>query len=546
MERKRNFFSQSLSVTLKGFLVMLLIIASVISASGCSRADEYNPFDNNNNVDEHRVQIRRGDMGDAGNSASHGANHTNHSANHTNQKRKHSRQIGYIGNVEGRMPGVRIGTDRMQAHYNRGYAPHYYGRDYYHNYHMGNYHMYNNMGSKAGYRLDSGQMLDSNVSAQGAYKGAYRGAYKGAEHKNQDGRKKELEFLPIGKIKHMLPAKFEMQAHPYVISVYNFKTDRTYNVKLERFVANVVAGNYPNEAHNEYLKAKAVIIRTRVKDFIANDKADKAGADIHTNSLGGYEPRLANDKILSAADATRDIVIVKRKDMGADAKTKFYGDIDISVAPTRDDKGFVEGMKGVFNRGLEFAERTLPYATLKHRGNTWRAQVPKRVVLAELSDVQINKRLLGNTRIHRRNMNGVTESIKLGNRVIGAEHLVMLLNEHIPAGEITKAYAKGGRNGYIVLEGRHCKALQRKITDANSDNQSLSNQNSATNQSQNKGLINQSTNSNLGSKSNANSGADQRSTCHSDCCDTTPHNYKCGMDMAQRGLTWQEIIRQYA
>lgn len=132
-----------------------------------------------------------------------------------------------------------------------------------------------------------------------------------------------------------------------VLNVYEIQTHSVKEMKLEDYVAGVVAGEMENYWPVEALAAQAILARTYVLEFITDKGGSKyTDADISTDfeEAQAWNPKNINDRIKKAVEMTRGEVAAYK---GNYIKAWFHS--------------HAGGITATAKEGLNFKEAEPPY-----------------------------------------------------------------------------------------------------------------------------------------------------------------------------------------
>lgn len=128
-----------------------------------------------------------------------------------------------------------------------------------------------------------------------------------------------------------------------VLKVFNVKENTVEEMKLEDYVAGVVAGEVENDWPDEALAAQAILARTYVLEFIQDKGGSKYG-DAHVSTdfeeAQAWNPDNINRKIEKAIESTRGQVVTYQGDY---IKAWFHSHAGGMTADAKEGLDFKEG-----------------------------------------------------------------------------------------------------------------------------------------------------------------------------------------------------------
>ncbi|MCL6477984.1 MAG: SpoIID/LytB domain-containing protein [Peptococcaceae bacterium] len=233
------------------------------------------------------------------------------------------------------------------------------------------------------------------------------------------------------------------------ISLYNNQTGQKSNIKLEEYLAGVVAAEMEPAWPVNALAAQAILARTFTMESIASGRVKKLhGTDASTSveEFQAYDPSRINDNVRKAVNITR-------------GKVALYNGQFIKAWFSACDGG----VEASAREGLAYTKTPTPYIRAGAKDNclsittpenkSWRAEIPLEKVRAVVREVSGNDPGAINTvTITRRGPSGRAESIRLGNAEIGGPALRLALgSELVRSTFIDSASIEGGE---LVLKGK--------------------------------------------------------------------------------------------
>lgn len=204
-----------------------------------------------------------------------------------------------------------------------------------------------------------------------------------------------------------------------ILKVYEIQTKTTKEMKLEDYVAGVVAGEMENHWPIEALAAQAVLARTYVLEFIADKGSSKyENADISTDfeEAQAWNPDNINDRIRKAIEMTRGEVIIYG---GNYIKSWFHS--------------HAGGMTATAKEGLNYKGAEPPYIQVKKSPDddagpvgkkTWSTSFSKNELRSLIKkETGIDPGEINTISIVERGPSGRATRIKIGNATLSAPDL---------------------------------------------------------------------------------------------------------------------------
>jgi len=208
-----------------------------------------------------------------------------------------------------------------------------------------------------------------------------------------------------------------------VLSVYEVQTGAVKEMKLEDYVAGVVAGEMENNWPVEALAAQAILARTYVLEFITDKGGSKyTDADISTDfeEAQAWNPDNINDRIKKAVEMTRGEVVTYK---GKYIKAWFHS--------------HAGGMTATAKEGLNFKEAEPPYIKVTKSPDadagpegkrTWTASFSKDQISAVIRDkMGMETGPIDTVSIVERGPSGRATKLKIGNATVSAPELRIAL-----------------------------------------------------------------------------------------------------------------------
>lgn len=208
-----------------------------------------------------------------------------------------------------------------------------------------------------------------------------------------------------------------------VLSVYEIQTRNVKDMKLEDYVAGVVAGEMENYWPVEALAAQAILARTYVLEFITDKGGSKYGdADISTDfeEAQAWNPKNINDRIKKAVKMTRGEVVTYK---GNYVKAWFHS--------------HAGGITATAKEGLNFKETEPPYIKVTKSPDTDAGPAGKKTWSASFSTAEISSVIrdklgmetgpINNASVAKRGPSGRAIQLKIGNATVSAPELRIAL-----------------------------------------------------------------------------------------------------------------------
>lgn len=208
-----------------------------------------------------------------------------------------------------------------------------------------------------------------------------------------------------------------------VLSVYEVQTHTVKEMKLEDYVAGVVAGEMENNWPVEALAAQAILARTYVLEFITDKGGSKYGdADISTDfeEAQAWNPDNINDRIKKAVQMTRGEVVTYK---GKYIKAWFHS--------------HAGGMTATAKEGLNFKEAEPPYIKVTKSPDTDAGPEGKKTWSASFSKDEISSVIrnelgmetgpIDSVSVAERGPSGRAIRLKIGNATVSAPELRIAL-----------------------------------------------------------------------------------------------------------------------
>ncbi|MFZ5632783.1 MAG: SpoIID/LytB domain-containing protein [Bacillota bacterium] len=233
------------------------------------------------------------------------------------------------------------------------------------------------------------------------------------------------------------------------ISLFNNQTGQKSNIKLEEYLAGVVAAEMEPTWPVNALAAQAILARTFTMENIASGRVKKLhGTDASTSveEFQAYDPGRINDNVRKAVNMTRGEVALYN---GQFIKAWFSACDGGVEASAREGLAYTKTPTPYVKTGVK--DNCLSITTPENR--SWRAEIPLEKVRAAVREISGNDPGAINTvAITRRGPSGRVESIRLGNVETGGPALRLALgSELVRSTFIDSASIEGGK---LVLKGK--------------------------------------------------------------------------------------------
>lgn len=208
-----------------------------------------------------------------------------------------------------------------------------------------------------------------------------------------------------------------------ILTVYDIQANTTKQMKLEEYVAGVVAGEMENNWPVEALAAQAILARTYVLDFIAEKGGSKYGnAHISTDfeEAQAWNPPKINDNIRKAVEITRGEVVTYN---GKYVKAWFHS--------------HAGGMTATAKEGLNYKDKEPPYIKVVKSPDadagpsgkkTWSASFSKEELSSVLKNkMGVNPDPIDTVMVAKRGPSGRASLLKVGKVTVSAPELRIAL-----------------------------------------------------------------------------------------------------------------------
>jgi len=233
------------------------------------------------------------------------------------------------------------------------------------------------------------------------------------------------------------------------ISLFDNKTGEKKNIKLEEYLAGVVAAEMEPAWPVNALAAQAIIARTFTMENIESGRVKKIhGTDASTSveEFQAYDPSRINDNVRKAVEMTRGEVALHN---GQFIKGWFAAC----------DGGISSSAK----EGLAYTKTPTPYVKAGVKDNclsitteenkSWRTEIPLDKVRAAVKQISgTDPGAISAAEITKKGPSGRAEKIKLGNAEVGGPALRLALgSEQVRSMLIENPSVQGGK---LVIAGR--------------------------------------------------------------------------------------------
>ncbi|MFO7152703.1 MAG: SpoIID/LytB domain-containing protein [Bacillota bacterium] len=232
------------------------------------------------------------------------------------------------------------------------------------------------------------------------------------------------------------------------IVVYEVESGERKKMKLEDYVAGVVAGEMENNWPVEALAAQAILARTYVLEFVQDKGSSKYG-DAHISTdfeeAQAWNPENINDRIKKAVEMTRGEVISYK---GNFIKAWFHS--------------HAGGITATAKEGLNYKEEEPPYIDVVKSPDENAGPEGKRTWKAEFSKEELRKLVkeklgqdpgeIGEVSVVERGPSGRATKVKIGDAVVHAADLRTALDPmRMRSTLLTSLRIDGDK---VVMEGK--------------------------------------------------------------------------------------------
>lgn len=233
------------------------------------------------------------------------------------------------------------------------------------------------------------------------------------------------------------------------ISLFDNKTGEKKSIKLEEYLAGVVAAEMEPSWPTNALAAQAILARTFTMENIESGRVKKLhGTDASTSveEFQAYDPSRINDNVRKAVDMTRGEVALYN---GQFIKAWFSACDGGVEASAREGLAYEKTPTPYVNAGAK--EDCLSITTPENR--SWRAEIPLDKVRAAVKQIAgRDPGTINSVSISRKGPSGRAESIRLGNAEVGGPALRLALgSEQVRSMFLSSAAIEGGK---LVLTGK--------------------------------------------------------------------------------------------
>lgn len=232
------------------------------------------------------------------------------------------------------------------------------------------------------------------------------------------------------------------------ISVYHADTGKKEKMKLEKYLAGVVAAEMDPSWPVNALAAQAILARTFTMENIQSGRVKKLrGTDVSTSveECQAYDPSRINDRVLKAVDITRGMVVTNN---GRYIKSWF--------------SACDGGISASAQEGLAYYEAPTPYiragvrdgclAVTVPENRRWRVEVPLSSVRKAVAEVAgRDPGEITSARVVEKGPSGRATKIKFGDvTVSGPDFRLALGNDVMRSTLLNDLYVRGDS---LVMEG---------------------------------------------------------------------------------------------
>lgn len=234
-----------------------------------------------------------------------------------------------------------------------------------------------------------------------------------------------------------------------VLSVYDVQSKSVKEMKLEDYVAGVVAGEMENYWPVEALAAQAILARTYVLEFISDKGGSKYGnADISTDfeEAQAWNPENINDRVIKAVNMTRGEVATYK---GNYIKAWFHS--------------HAGGLTATAKEGLNFKEAEPPYIKVTKSPDsdvgpvgkrTWSASFTKDEVSSAIRDkLGLETGPIDSVSVAKRGPSGRATYLKIGNATVSAPELRIALGSMDMRSTLLTSFKVEGDNVFMAGKG---------------------------------------------------------------------------------------------
>lgn len=227
------------------------------------------------------------------------------------------------------------------------------------------------------------------------------------------------------------------------ISLYVAQTGQTKRIKMEEYIAGVVAGEVQTDWPREVLAAQAVLARTFTMQKMSQGKT-RHGTDASTDvkEFQAYAPEKINDAVRAAVQMTRGKVITYN---GRYIRAYFHS--------------CSGGLTATAQEGLDFREEPTPYLKVVKdppceapEQQSWTATFSKAEVLAAARKLGANLSSLGSISIAGRGPSGRATRLALDGTTVSAPGFRVAIGpDRMKSTLLESLRLEGGR---VVMRGK--------------------------------------------------------------------------------------------
>lgn len=233
------------------------------------------------------------------------------------------------------------------------------------------------------------------------------------------------------------------------ISLYDNKTGKKLNIKLEEYLTGVVAAEMDPAWPVNALAAQAIIARTFTMENIKAGRIKKIhGTDASTSieEFQAYDPSRVNDNVRKAVSMTRGEVVLYK---GRYVKGWFSACDGGVEASAKEGLAYIKTPTPYINTGVKdnCLSVTLP------ENKSWRVEIPLEKVRAAVRQIAGNDPgAINSVEITQKGPSGRAEKIRLGSVEVGAPALRLALGSDQVRSMLIDSASVQGDN--LILKGK--------------------------------------------------------------------------------------------
>ncbi|MFZ5646230.1 MAG: SpoIID/LytB domain-containing protein [Bacillota bacterium] len=244
------------------------------------------------------------------------------------------------------------------------------------------------------------------------------------------------------------PGLYKYKSEP-TISLYDNKTGEKKNIKLEEYLAGVVAAEMEPTWPVNALAAQAIIARTFTMENIESGRVKKIrGTDASTSveEFQAYDPSRINDNVRKAVNMTRGEVVLYN---GSFIKGWFSACDGGVSASAKEGLAYTKTPTPYINAGVK--DNCLSITTEENK--SWKREIPLDKVRSAVKQITgQDPGAVNAAGISQKGPSGRAEKIKLGNAEVGGPALRLALgSEEVRSMLLDSATVQGGK---LVLAGK--------------------------------------------------------------------------------------------